>query len=190
VSEFTDIISRYLWRFFPIAWLNWVVGHLVHWAVSVLEDEDHRVWLTEDKRNCAWYGGWLSVIEQRLNELIVMKAMKHLKRTFVSTRPVRPVPALRIKTPEQALERLTRLVVRYHQAERLIERRAIKLKRLFAQAELQLEVIHHPVEPTIPMPTILRFGSPIPTTILRLGSTSTILALSASHTAQPIRGPP
>lgn len=184
MSEVTEIITRWLWRFFPMVWLGWAVGHLIHWAVSVLEDEDHRAWLAEDKANCAWFGGWLAIAEQRLDELIVMRAMGRLGRSFASTRPLRHVPAPSVRTPQAAFARLTRLVLRYHAAERLAARRALELQRLFEAAHFQLEAIPHPVEATT-------------TTILPLearSTTTTILSAALfpgePHPAQPIRAPP
>jgi hypothetical protein len=174
VAEVTDIIGRWLWRFFPMIWLGWVVGRLVDWAIAILEDEEHRLRLLEDKRHCAWFGGWLALLEERLNELIVYRAMKHLKRPFWGRQPFGHAPAR---------------VARYYDAERLAKRRAQKLQRLFEAAELQLEVIHHPVEAQ-PSAGIVGMRGMVGMlgTIAMLGISA--CAVTAPHPAQRIRAPP
>ena len=165
MSEVTDIILKLLWRLYPIAWLTTAIVRGLSTLTAWLEEEGYRCLLASDREECAWIGGWLALAEARLNELVTMKAMRLLKRSWRPPSPCGHHRARAVRTPEEILSRLSRLCALYHDHKRLYDLRAIKLKRLFAQAELQLEVIHHPVE-------------------------STILALSASHPAQPIRGPP
>ena len=201
MSGFTGIILRMLWRLYPIAWLATAIVQALSAIAAWLEEEDDRWHLAQDREECAWIGGWLALAEERLNELIAMKAMKLLKRSWRPRNPCGHHRARAVRTPEESLARLARLCVLCHDHKRLYDKRAQKLQRLFQAAGLQLEAVHHPVEPTIPTTTILRSGASTTilgarartstTTILRLGSTWTIFRLPGDlHPAQPIRAPP
>jgi hypothetical protein len=188
MSEFTQIILRLLWRFYPIAWLTTAIVRGLSCITQWLEDEESYLQLAHDPEDCAYVGGWLSLAEERLNELIVMKAMKLLKRRYHPPDPCGHHPARAVRTPQAILARLTRLIALYHDHKRLYELRALKLQRLFDQAEGQLEVIRHPIE-----------GQPsagIVGMVGMLGMIATIAmigigaARAASHPAQPIRAPP
>ena len=146
MSEFTEIILNVLWRFYPIAWLTTAIVRCLARITTWLEDEACYLELAHSQEQCAWVGGWLNLAEERLNELIVWKAMKLLKRRFVPPRPGGHHLAWSVRTPQEVYRRLCRLIVLYHDHKRLYERRAQKLQRLFQAAELQLEVIHHPIE--------------------------------------------
>jgi hypothetical protein len=183
MCELTEIILSVLWRFYPVAWLTTVIVRCLSRITSWLEDEDSRFHLSHCKEDCAYIGGWLALAEERLNELIVMKAMKLLKRPHYPSRHSGHHIVRAVATPQEIYRRLCRLISLYHDHKRLYERRAIKLERLFAKADLQLEVIHHLIEPAT-IPAIFLFW------IFPFGATTTILCLSAPHPAQPIRAPP
>jgi hypothetical protein len=181
LSQPTSILARILWRFYPAAWLTWAVGRLIHWACLILESEDDRLWLMADKANCAWFGGWLAVAEERLSELITYRAMGRIRRSFRGRMLAPHAPARAVTTLEEAYARFLRLIDRYHDAERLASLKAAKLKPLFDQAELQLEIVHHPLE-----------AQPA-TTILCAAGARTILSAPGdedSHCDRRIRGPP
>jgi hypothetical protein len=185
MSEFTEIILKLLWRFYPIAWLTTTIVRALARITSWLEDEESWFQLSCEPDDCAFVGGWLALAEERLNELIVWKAMKLLKRPYYPTQPCGHHLVRAVRTPQEIYRRLCRLIALYHDHRRLYEKRAQKLERLFAQAELQLEAIHHPIEST----TIFAFG------IFQFrSSTTTILSASwvpaTPHPAQPIRAPP
>jgi hypothetical protein len=150
MSELTEIILRLLWRFYPIAWLTTIIVRALSRITTWLEDEESWLQLAHSREDCAFVGGWLTLAEDRLNELITMKAMKLLKRRYLPPRSndrfAGHVPARAVRTPQEIHRRLCRLIVFYHDHKRLYELRAAKLQRLFEAAELQLEVVHHPVE--------------------------------------------
>jgi hypothetical protein len=146
MPESTFIVVRWMWYFYPSVWLGWAVRHLMEWCLVVLEDEDHRAWLDRNTANAAWFGGWIALAETRLDELIAMKAMKGLRRHWVGRRKLSHVPARSVRTAAEAANRLTRLILRYHDAQRLIVRRARLLRRLISEAELRFEITHHPVD--------------------------------------------
>jgi hypothetical protein len=148
MSEATRIILNLLWRFYPIAWLTSTIVRALARITSWLEDEESWVQLEHEPEDCAYVGGWLALAEERLNELIVMKAMKLVKRPYYPSRPCGHHMVRAVRTPQEIYRRLRRLTALYHDHQRLYERRAQKLQRLFEAAELQLEAIHHPVEST------------------------------------------
>jgi hypothetical protein len=188
-SEMTEIILRLLWRFYPIAWLTTAIVRGLSAVASWLEEEETYLELASSQETCAYAGGWLALAEERLNELVTWKAMKLLKRRFIPPQPCGHHLARAVKTPREVLRRLTRLIILYHDHRRLYELRARKLARLFAQAELQLETVHHPVASTIP--TIFSRGSTIPIpTIFPSCLSTTIFASSGTCPAQRIRAPP
>ena len=197
MSEMTDIILRLLWRFYPIAWLTTIIVRALSRIASWLEDEESLVELAHDPEECAWIGGWLSLAEDRLNELIVMKAMRLLGRC--SWLPPRPKgqfaghrPARAVRTPKEILARLSRLIALYHDHQRLYEQRARKLARLLSQAELQLEVIHHPIQA---QPASARGAGSVGIAgmigaIGIVGMIGVSVAKAARHPSLSIRGPP
>ena len=194
MSDMTEIILRLLWRFYPIAWLSAVIVRGLSAIASWLEEEGYCLLLAQDREECAWVGGWLALAEDRLNELIVMKAMRRLgRRAWLPARPqgqiAGPYLVRAVRRPEEILKRLTRLCHLYHDHQRLYELRAQKLARLFAEAELQLEAIHHPVEPQPRMLAIER-STRILTTLLHIGSMALRFAACAPHPGLPIRVPP
>jgi hypothetical protein len=71
VSEFTKIILRLLWRFYPTAWLTAAIVRGLSTITAWLEDEESLVQLAHDPKDCAHVGGWLTLAEDRLNTLIV-----------------------------------------------------------------------------------------------------------------------
>lgn len=146
MSEFTSIIAFWLWRFFPAVWLDWVIVRNLARGFAWLEDEDHQAWLDESQANCAWFAGFIATLEERLNELIVLKAMIRLKRPFLGTPPKRHVPVRSVRTPRQAFLRLVRLGLRYRALDRLVERRVRSLHRLLEPAIVELATVHHPVD--------------------------------------------
>jgi hypothetical protein len=168
MSEVTTIILRLLWRFYPIAWLTTAIVRGLSTITSWLEEEGYRSLLAQDPKECAWIGGWLSLAEDRLNELVAMKAMKLLKRRWRPRDPCGHHAARAVRTPEEIVRRLSRLIALYHDHKRLYELRARKLQRLLQQAELQLEVVHHPVEAT--------------TTIFQIRCSTTIFSAGVSTT--------
>jgi len=188
MNEITEIILKLLWRFYPIAWLTTTIVRALARITTWLEDEESWFQLSCEPDDCAFVGGWLALAEERLNELIVMKAMKLLQRPYYPSQSCGHHIVRAVRTPQEIYRRLCRLVSLYHDHKRLYEKRAQKLQRLFAQAELQLEIIHHPVEPAT---TIFQIRS---TTIFPFRSTTTILSASRApgepHPAQPIRAPP
>ena len=179
MSEATRIILNLLWRFYPIAWLTTAIVRALARITSWLEDEESLSQLSCEPEDCACVGGWLALAEERLNELIVWKAMKLLKRPFYPSRPCGHHMARAVRTPQEIYRRLCRLIVLYHDHKRLYELRARKLERLFAKAELQLEVIHHPVES---QPAAAGAGCG--------GGCGDESHFPAPHSAQPIRAPP
>jgi hypothetical protein len=196
MSELTQIILRLLWRFYPIAWLTTAIVRGLSTITQWLEDEASLSQLSREPEDCAYVGGWLSLAEERLNELIVMKAMKLIKRRYRPPDPCGHHPARAVRTPQAILARLTRLIALYHDHKRLYEQRALKLQRLFDQAEGRLEVIRHPVE-----------GQPSAGIVGMLGTIGMIgigcgggcgcggcgverARQTARHPAQPIRAPP
>jgi hypothetical protein len=191
MSEFTEIIMRLLWRFYPIAWLTTAIVRGLSTITGWLEDEERLFQLAHDPDDCAWVGGWLALAEERLNELIVMKAMKLLKRRYRPPDPCGHHLARAVKTPQDIYRRLTRLIVLYHDHKRLYEKRARKLQRLFAQAEFQLEVIHHPVE-LQPLAGILGMVGMMGMVGAGAGGGGGVERARriARHPAQPIRAPP
>jgi hypothetical protein len=146
MSEATQVILNLLWRFYPIAWLTTVIVRALARITSWLEDEESWVQLSCSKEDCAFVGGWLALAENRLNELIVMKAMKLLKRPYYPPRSCGHHMVRAVRTPQEIYRRLCRLTALYHDHQRLYERRAQKLQRLFEKAGLQLEAIHHPCQ--------------------------------------------
>jgi hypothetical protein len=185
VSEATQIILNLLWRFYPIAWLTTTIVRALTRITSWLEDEESWFQLSCSKEDCAFVGGWLSLAEERLNELIVRKAMKLLKRPFYPSQSCGHHMVRAVRTPQEIYRRLRRLVSLYHDHQRLYERRAQKLERLFEAAELQLEAIHHPDEAQ-------------PSAAARSGcggggcggGCGDESHCAAPHPAQPIRAPP
>jgi hypothetical protein len=95
---------------------------------------------------------------------------------------VRPSLARAVRTPEDILRRLARLVALYHDHKRLFELRAARLWRLFAEAELQLEAIHHPVDAA----TGLALAPPAPSA----ADCAFRFVRLAPHPAERIRAPP
>jgi len=185
MSEATQIILNLLWRFYPIAWLTTTIVRALARITSWLEDEESWFQLTHSEEDCAFVGGWLALAEERLNELIVMKAMKLLKRPYYPPQPCGHHMVRAIRTPQEIYRRLCRLVALYHDHKRLYERRAQKLQRLFAQAELRLETIHHPCQ-------TLRVAM-----VVMMMMAASSLSPSSSHglsaagfSAQRIRAPP
>jgi hypothetical protein len=188
MSEFTQIILRLLWRFYPIAWLTTAIVRGLSCITQWLEDEESYLQLAHDPEDCAYVGGWLSLAEERLNELIVMKAMRLLKRRYRPPDPCGHHPTRAVRTPQAILARLTRLIALYHDHKRLYELRALKLQRLFDQAEGQLEVIRHPVEAQPAAGIVGMVGTiGMIATIAMIGIGA---ARAASHPVQPIRAPP
>jgi len=147
--EITAIILRILWRLAPALWLEWAVRRLIDWAIALLEDEDHRAWLNQHPRNCFWFGGWLAIIEARLDELIDLKA-RQLLNWRCDPRDVsahHPTPAVR--SFDDCVLRLARLVHRFQDANRLAQRRAEKLLRLYDTQFIDLSPDHRPTTTTI-----------------------------------------
>jgi hypothetical protein len=66
LSEFTRIISNWLWRFFPVIWLDWIAVRTLDWIAAHLGDEDQRLWLEDDPANCAWLA---TAIMQALSDI-------------------------------------------------------------------------------------------------------------------------
>ena len=188
MNEITQIILKLLWRFYPTAWLTTTIVRALARITSWLEDEESWVQLAHSCEDCAFVGGWLALAEERLNELIVRKAMKLLKRPYYPSRPCGHHMVRAVRTPQEIYRRLCRLAALYHDHRRLYEKRAQKLQRLFAEAELQLEAIHHPCQTQPATTTIFQFRS-WTTTIFPFRSTTTTI-FSAPHPAQPIRAPP
>jgi hypothetical protein len=194
MSEMTDIILRLLWRFYPIAWLTTIIVRALSRITRWLEDEDSWLQLAQSPQDCAYVGGWLALAEDRLNELIVMKAMRLLERRYIPPRLKDRFaghhPARAVRTPQEILARLTRLITLYHDHKRLYELRANKLQRLFEAYELQLEVIRHPVE-VQPSAGIVGMIGMIGVGCGCGGGCGVERARQAArHPAQPIRAPP
>src|SRR5690242_8247826 len=140
--EFRAIIVRILWRLAPALWLDWAIRRLIDWAIATLNDQQD--WLNAAPKNCFWFGGWLAVIEARLDELINLKAHLLLNRRC-DPRDV-PVhsPAPAVRSIEDCLLRLARLVQRFEDANRLAERRAETLLRLHDDSVIHLIPDHRP----------------------------------------------
>src|SRR5262245_44057200 len=131
--EFTAIIVRIIWRLAPALWLEWAIRRLIHWAIAILNDQQD--WLCAHPKNCHWFGGWLAVIEARIDELISLKAHQLLNRRC-DPRDVpshHPTPAVR--SFDDCVRRLARLMWRFEDASRLAERRAETLERMLAAAD-------------------------------------------------------
>jgi hypothetical protein len=180
LSEVSDFFARYLWRFYPVAFLSWALGGLMHWALSILESEEERQCMLESRAYCAWYGGWLMLIEHRLNALITFKAMRNLRRPCRAGADIPRVRAWGVTSLGDAYARFMRLARRYHDLDRLVRARTLKLQRMFEKIELQLEVVHRPVEvqpvaaspasiptPAAILPIDLRPAAPISDTRIR-----------------------
>jgi hypothetical protein len=184
MSEATRIILNLLWRFYPIAWLTTVIVRALARITSWLEDEESWVQLEHEPEDCAFVGGWLSLAENRLNELIVMKAMKLLKRPYYPPRSCGHHMVRAVRTPREIYRRLRRLTALYHDHQRLYERRAQKLERLFEKAGLQLEAIHHPCQTQPSAAARSGCGGACG------GGCGDESHCAAPHPAQPIRAPP
>jgi hypothetical protein len=185
MSEATRIILNLLWRFCPIAWLTTTIVRALARITSWLEDEESWVQLEHDPDDCAFVGGWLALAEDRLNELIVMKAMKLLKRPYYPPQPCGHHRVRAVRTPREIYRRLRRLTALYHDHQRLYERRAQKLQRLFEKAGLQLEAIHHPRQTQPSAAARSGCGG-----ACGGGCGDECHFFTAPHPAQPIRAPP
>src|SRR5690242_2369740 len=140
--EFRAIIVRILWRLAPALWLDWVVRRLIDWAIATLNDQQD--WLNAAPKNCFWFGGWLVVIEARLDELVDLKAHLLLNRRCEPRNVPPHHPAPGVRSPEDCLLRLARLVQRFEDSDRLAERRAETLLRLHDDSVIHLIPDHRP----------------------------------------------
>ena len=126
--EFTAIIVRIIWRLAPALWLEWAIRGLIHWAIACLNDEQD--WLCAHRKNCFWFGGWLAVIEARIDELIDLKAHQLLNRRCEPRDVPAHHPAPAVRSFEDCVLRLARLMWRFEDAERLARCRTRTLQRL------------------------------------------------------------
>src|SRR5689334_5013207 len=146
--EFTAIILRILWRLAPALWLEWAVRRLIDWAIAILEDEDHRLWLNQHARNAHWFGGWLAVIGARLDELIDLKARQRLNWRCDPRDVPAHHPAAAVRSFDDCVMRLARLIHRFQDADRLAQRRVETLLRLYDDSVVDLAPDHRPTTTT------------------------------------------
>jgi hypothetical protein len=110
---------------------------------------------------------------------------RHRHRRKGKSRRLRYGPWGHPRSLDEIEHRFQRALARLADVERLAAKRAIRIKRLLDQAATQLEVIHHPVEPSTT--TILRASNPaIPSAP---DPATTILHAQDATTAIP-RAPP
>ena len=144
--NFSSILMRIVWRLAPVLWLDWAVSKLISWAIDILSIETERWWLDADKSYAHWFGGWLAVIEARLDELIEARAYQLLKWRW-PTRAVPPhSPVLGVRCCEDAWLRLRAIIARYNDLERLAHRRAEKLLLLKESQVIDLIPDHRPID--------------------------------------------
>ena len=128
--NFGSILMRIIWRLAPVLWLGWAVRNLLAWAIDLLNDLEEQFWLDHDRTYANWFGGWLAVIEARVDELIEARAFQLLRWRW-PTRPVPPhSPVLGVHSCADACLRLCHVIERYNDVERLARLRAAKLLRL------------------------------------------------------------
>jgi len=160
--------------------VRWLIGSVGAW----LSDEDYAGWLKQsgDKAELRALVSFVLFIEEGLALLVYVRARQKLghkarpgKR---ARRPAHPSPGHPPSFTDICL-RFERACLAFADHERLADRRAVKLRRLLAKAELELEVIHHPVET---QPTAGVAGG-----VVGVGGER---RRAAAHPAMRIRGPP
>jgi hypothetical protein len=127
MRSLTAIFTWLLWRFHPVLWMHSVIDRLFDWAFDTLEAEFDR--LCQSREVLAWFGGWLVVIGERLDELIEMKACQIAGLDHQPWPRPRHSWAWSVRLPHEACRRLERLVLRYQDMDRLAQRRAQRLLR-------------------------------------------------------------
>jgi hypothetical protein len=127
MRSLTAIFTWLLWRFHPVLWMHSVIDRLFDWAFDTLEAEFDR--LCQSREVLAWFGGWLVVIGERLDELIEMKACQIAGLDHQPGPRPRRSWAWLVRSPLEACRRLERLVLRYQDVDRLAQRRAQRLLR-------------------------------------------------------------
>src|SRR5689334_649567 len=140
--EFRAIILRIIWRLAPALWLDWATRRLIDWAIATLNDQQD--WLNAHPRTCFWFGGWLTVIEATLDELIDLKAHLLLNRRCEPRDVPAHFPTPAVRSIDDCLLRLARLVQRFEDSDRLAERRAETLLRLSDDSVIHLIPDHRP----------------------------------------------
>ena len=139
-----------LWRLAPALWLEWAIRRLISWAIALLENEDERAWLDEQPRNSHWFGGWLAVIEARLDELIDLRAHQLLNWRWDPRDVPSHHPAPAVRSFDDCLIRLVRLIQRFEDVHRLALRRAERLQRFARELEANPLKLVDPADSTDP----------------------------------------
>jgi len=144
--DLTAIINWLLWRLAPAAWLEGVIDRLIAWAFAVLEDETEQDWLDERPRNSHWFGGWLVIAEARLDELIDLRAHQLLNWRRAPRDVPQHYPAPAVRSFDDCVVRLARLIQRFEDVDRLAQRRVETLERLCDDTVIDLIPDHRPAE--------------------------------------------
>ncbi len=184
MRSLTAIFTRLLWRFYPVLWMHWAIDRLFDWAFDTLEAEFDR--LCQSREVLAWFGGWLAVIGERLDELIEMKACQIAGLLHEPWPRPRHTWAWSVRSPHEACRRLERLVLRYQDIDRLAQRRAGRLIRQREVNTVDLSPSAHAsvLAPAPPAPSVL------PAPVLPVWSVAPVVSHFSKRAAGQIRAPP